>query len=294
MLWRAVQALALAALLGPATSCNPVHRVQARLELKNGNLSYLKHDYLQAIGHYDAALQLVPGLTMAHLNRAYSYVSMLRTAIDPHERRRFADEAVRSFQAFLGATPAPAPADGGKGPSRARIEQQIVTLYIDTQQTHDAVTFLTAKLAQAPNDAATLQMLATIEAERGNLDAALEWHRKHVVAAPKSPEARYALGAFIWQRSYRNPVMDAFGRTALLDEGLAVLAQAVELRPDYFDALVYVNLLYREKAKYAATDAERAGFLAQAKTWFDRANVVRGAAADSLPPGTPPATPGAR
>ena len=39
----------------------------------------------------------------------------------------------------------------------------------------------------------------------------------------------------------------------LIEEGLDVLTKAVEIDPDYSDAMAYVNLLYRERADLSET-----------------------------------------
>ena len=44
----------------------------------------------------------------------------------------------------------------------------------------------------------------------------------------------------------------------LIDEGIDDLKKALELRPDYDDAMAYLNLLLRRKADEAATPDERA------------------------------------
>src|ERR1700735_1670076 len=44
---------------------------------------------------------------------------------------------------------------------------------------------------------------------------------------------------------------------AIVDEGVADLQKAMELRPDYDDAMAYLNLLYRQKADMEATPEAR-------------------------------------
>jgi hypothetical protein len=43
----------------------------------------------------------------------------------------------------------------------------------------------------------------------------------------------------------------------LVDEGIASLKKALELDPEYVDAMQYLNLLYREKAKLTAEEEEK-------------------------------------
>ena len=40
---------------------------------------------------------------------------------------------------------------------------------------------------------------------------------------------------------------------AVVEDGIAKLQKAIELRPDYDDAMAYLNLMYRERADLSAT-----------------------------------------
>ena len=44
----------------------------------------------------------------------------------------------------------------------------------------------------------------------------------------------------------------------LVDEGITYLQKAIQLRPDYDDAMAYLNLLYRRKADMVESADERA------------------------------------
>ncbi len=44
---------------------------------------------------------------------------------------------------------------------------------------------------------------------------------------------------------------------SVVDDGIESLNQAIQLKPDYDDAMAYLNLLYRRKADMAATPTDR-------------------------------------
>jgi len=272
--------LAWSLLLFGVGCSNLVDRVQARLQLKEGNLRYLDGDYRSAIQHYDRALQLLPSLGRAYLNRAYSNVAMFRVSDDFDERQRLADSAVESFQGYLKLLDRPEVDLGENAPSRDRIEQHILTLYLDSQQQDAAVGFLEARLAKNPRDIPTIQMLGNIYAERGDVENAMRWNRRRIEMQPDDPEAYYALGVFAWQVSYYNKAMESEKRSPVVNEGLEAMIKAVELKSDYFEALTYVNLLYREKAKYAPRKAEQKEFEDLAQQYLERAMEARQAAMD--------------
>jgi tetratricopeptide (TPR) repeat protein len=286
--WIAVSASLLAIASGCSGSANPVNRLKARLQLKHGNVSYLAGEYGAAILSYDAALRYVPELAVAHLNRAYSQEALARSGSGLAERQRLATAAAASFGSYLDLIDRGRGVAGEKAPSRERIEEHILSLLIDSQQIDQAIAHLQARFERNPHDASALEMISRLEMDRGNLDAALEWQRKRLEAAPQDPDASYSLGAFAWLVSYRDAGMDLARRIPLLDEGLSALQHALDMRPNDFETLIYVNLILLEKAKYVPDEAQCVEFRAQAKMYRDRALALRKAAAD-----TTATTPGA-
>jgi phytoene/squalene synthetase len=56
-------------------------------------------------------------------------------------------------------------------------------------------------------------------------------------------------------------------RRGIVDEGMKNLDKALELKPDYFEAMFYVNLLYREIAKLENDPAKKTELAAKADEW---------------------------
>jgi tetratricopeptide (TPR) repeat protein len=55
-----------------------------------------------------------------------------------------------------------------------------------------------------------------------------------------------------------------------IDEGLAHLGKSIEMRPDYFDAMMYQNLLWREKAKMEKDEAAKNELIHQADIAYNK------------------------
>ena len=69
-----------------------------------------------------------------------------------------------------------------------------------------------------------------------------------------------------------------------MTEGIDALNKALQLRPDYDDAMAYMNLLYRERADYQCGDP--AAFAADNKTadeWVDKTMATKKAKAEKQP-----------
>jgi hypothetical protein len=70
----------------------------------------------------------------------------------------------------------------------------------------------------------------------------------------------------------------------IVQDGLDGLTKALQLRPDYDDAMAYMNLLYREKADVECDDpAARAADLKAADDWVDKTMATKKAKAEKQP-----------
>jgi hypothetical protein len=67
----------------------------------------------------------------------------------------------------------------------------------------------------------------------------------------------------------------------IVEHGIDSLTKAIELRPDYDDAMAYLNLMYREKADLECDDPfARAQDLKTADRWVDKTLAVKKAKAE--------------
>ena len=62
---------------------------------------------------------------------------------------------------------------------------------------------------------------------------------------------------------------------AIIDEEIESLKHAITLRPDYDDAMAYLNLLYRRKADAVASPSERDDLLLMADYLVDRVKEIK-------------------
>jgi len=72
--------------------------------------------------------------------------------------------------------------------------------------------------------------------------------------------------------------------TANIQEGIDNLNKALQLRPDYDDAMAYMNLMFREKADVECDDKDaRAADLKTADEWVDKTMATKKAKAEKQP-----------
>jgi len=128
------------------------------------------------------------------------------------------------------------------------------------------------------------------------------YHQKHINLKPEDPEPYYWIGVIDWTLAFRangemrkeyneknikkqvkdtDPLPAAI-RTdylakygTLIDEGISDLQKAITLRPDYDDAMAYLNLLYRRKADTVESASERASLQKQADDLVDKVKEVK-------------------
>jgi len=70
----------------------------------------------------------------------------------------------------------------------------------------------------------------------------------------------------------------------VIKDGIGMIDRALQLRPDYDDAMAYMNLLYRERADVQCDDpAARAADLKTADQWVDKTMAVKKIKAEKQP-----------
>jgi tetratricopeptide (TPR) repeat protein len=163
-----------------------------------------------------------------------------------------------------------------------------------------AIDIFTEVLAKEPHDLNSMKQIAAVYYNTKKLDDARVWQKKVMVEDPKDPEAAYTIAVIDWTQAYQNAQTaltaigmndDGMGNTKapkdvletikmkngeLVEEALQYLNQALESRPNYDDAMAYVNLVYRRKADVDwENDAARNEDLAKAKEWITKSMAAR-------------------
>jgi hypothetical protein len=127
---------------------------------------------------------------------------------------------------------------------------------------------------------------------------------------PNDPEPYYSVGVIDWTACYQ-PRMEERAKLGMkpdenlnpknkdekkvcaelkekngpnIQDGIDALNKALQLRPDYDDAMAYMNLMYREKADVECDDlAARAADLKTADEWVDKTMATKKAKAEKQP-----------
>jgi tetratricopeptide (TPR) repeat protein len=249
-----ITALAVA-LAGMALSMSGCDRLAARDQLNKGVDAYKGAHYEEAIEHFQRATQLDPSLPMAKSYLATALAQNVVAGLDTPDNLNTAQQAIDIFNEVL---------------------------------------------AKDPHDVNSMKQIAGIEFQVKKLDLAKTWQKKVLQEDPKDPEAAYTVGVIDWMQAHQNAlaalapaglnddgegnakapkkVMDPLKEqnSALVDEGLQYLNQAMANRPNYDDAMAYLNLIYRRKADLDwGNAAAQKDDLAQAEKWRTQAMGTR-------------------
>ena len=128
------------------------------------------------------------------------------------------------------------------------------------------------------------------------------YHQRHIQLKPEDPEPYYWIGVIDWTLAFRangemrmaynkdnikkqvkdtDPLPPAVRAEyaskygPVVDEGIADLQKAITVRPDYDDAMAYLNLLYRRKADMVESADERASLQKQADDLVDKVKEIK-------------------
>lgn len=253
-------AAVLTLLLGITVSLSGCQKLRARNQLNKGVQAYKNAKYEDAIEHFKSAVAMDTSLTTARLYLATAYAQQYIPGADTPENNQMAEQAIGEYKKVLERNP-------GK-------EHKITSL----------------------------KGIASLYFNMKKLELAKEYHKKVIELDPNDPETYYSIAVIDWSQSYAprqeeraklglrpdQPLNDRRvcqqlreRNMATVEDGIQNLQKALELRPDYDDAMAYLNLLYRERADLLCDNPEaRAADLRLADEWVDKTLATKKAKAE--------------
>ena len=163
---------------------------------------------------------------------------------------------------------------------------------------------LSAKNDQKVNSA---KGIAYLHLNMKNWDESRKYYQMASDLDPNDPQSYYSMGVIDWTQCYQ-PRMEERARLGMqpdahmnsknpeqkkvcdelraknwsvIEDGISNLDKAIQLRPDYDDAMAYINLMYRERADLECADtAARNRDLKTADDWVDKTLATKRAKAE--------------
>jgi tetratricopeptide (TPR) repeat protein len=242
-----------------ATSCQ---KLKARDQLNKGVQAYKNAKYEQAIDHFQQAVADDPTLVNARLYLATAFAQQYIPGADTPDNNKYAEQAIDQYKIVLQAD---------------------------------------------PKNINSIKGIAYLYLQMKKFDLAKDYYKKASEADPNDPEPYYSVAVIDWTQTYipRQEERAKLGmkpddslpakdkkvcaqvrdkNTKDVDEGISNLNKALQLRPDYDDAMAYMNLMYRERADIQCDDpAARTADLKTADEWVDKTMATKKAKAEKQP-----------
>jgi tetratricopeptide (TPR) repeat protein len=235
-------------------------------EMRAGVVAYKFSDYPGAVEHFKAALALKPDLTQARLFLATAYAQQYIAGDESAANVAMAEQAIDQFKLVLNDDPSEL--------ERYKSVVPIASLSFNLKRFDQSREYYEKAIALKPDEARNYFSIAVID-----------WTEAHKLQT----QAREQLG-LTESEMISKPEACAALRTQnqqKVEDGIQRLQKALELQPDYDDAMGWMNLLYRERAEYECDDPEaRKADLKAADDWTDKAitakksNLEKAAAAE--------------
>jgi tetratricopeptide (TPR) repeat protein len=246
---RAALVLGAGLALLSATGCD---KLKARDQLNKGVQSYKNARYEEAIDHFQHAISLDDSLLNARLYLATAYTQQYIPGADTPDNNRMAQQAIDAYKAVL-----------DRDSKNVTSVKGIGYLYFSQKKFDDAKQYYRQASELDPNDPEPYYTVGVID-----------WTQ---VFQPRM-EARAKLGlkpeeAFNFKDKEQRQTCENIKQknAPVIQDGMDNLNKALQLRPDYDDAMAYINLMYRERADTDCNDpAARAADLKTASEWVDK------------------------
>ena len=255
---------ALAAILVLVAAASGCNKLKARDLLNKGVTAFKNGQSDAAIENFKQAKQADPDLLNARLYLATAYASLYIPGAPSKENLSRGEQAVAEFKEVL-----------------EKDANNISAI--------DGIGSILFQMGGQPFDPKKFEESKT-------------YHQRHIQLKPEDPEPYYWIGVIDWTLAYRangemrieynkkntkkqvrddDPLPPAIrGEYAsqygpIIDEGINDLQKAISLRPEYDDAMAYLNLLYRRKADMVESAAERDTLKKQADDLVEKVKEIK-------------------
>jgi tetratricopeptide (TPR) repeat protein len=306
--------LALAAVLAfgslSSVGCAKVGEIKAKKAFKSANQAYQAQDYKKAAGFYEEAVAADPNLAQAYFYLGNSYDNLYKPSKKGEpENDALLTKAVENYQKAaekLSASDNPADKKLGtlslqylvasygpdklNDPAKAEpVVQRMIQLepgepanyfalakiYEDAGAYEEAEKMLQNAKQAKPSDPAVYMTLAGYYNRQGRFDKTIEALEERAQKEPNNPEAFYTIATYYWDEAYRDFKLKENEKKEFVGKGVEAVDHALQIKPDYTEALVYKNLLLRLQANMEKDPAKQQQLLKEADRLRDKAQELR-------------------
>jgi tetratricopeptide (TPR) repeat protein len=243
-------------------------KLRARDQLNKGVTAYKNAKYEEAIDHFQQAVALDPSLINAKMYLATAFAQQYIPGADTPENNKMAEQAIEQYKHVLEMNSA--------RDQKVNSAKGIASLYYNMKKFDDAKKYNRMVSDLDPNDPDPYYSIGVIDwaicyaprmEERAKLGL-----RPDENLSPKNKDQKKACDEL---KTKNGPA---------IQEGIENLNKAIQIRPDYDDAMAYLNLMYRERADVECDDLNaRQEDLKAADHWVDQTLITKKAKAEKQP-----------
>jgi tetratricopeptide (TPR) repeat protein len=255
---------AFAALLVLVIAASGYNKLKARDLLNKGVTAFKNGQSDAAIEDFKQAKEADPDLLNARLYLATAYASLYIPGAPSQENLARGNQAVAEFKEVLDKDANNLSAIDGIG----SILFQMGGQPFDPKKFEESKTYHQRHIQLKPDDPEPYYWIGVIDwtlAFRANGEMRMDYNKNNIRKQVKDTDPL--------PTAIRSEYASKYGQ--LIDEGVADLQKAISIKPDYDDAMAYLNLLYRRKADMVESKEEREALLKQADDLVDKVKEIK-------------------
>jgi tetratricopeptide (TPR) repeat protein len=148
-------------------------------------------------------------------------------------------------------------------------------MYEDSGRYDEAEKVLTDAKEKKPNDSSVWMQLAGFYNRQGDFDKTILALNERAAREPNNPEAFYTISTYYWDKAYRDFRLGDDKKVEYANMGLKAADKAIQLNPDYMEAITYRGLLLRVLAAAEKDAGKQKALLKDADAMQARAIELR-------------------
>jgi len=228
-------------------------KIQARIDIRDANTAYEKEDYATALKGYLQARKVDPSFPDLDRMIGYSEIGLYVPDDKSPANEKHADAAIAELSKYL-----------QKRPDDRIARDAMINMYLNANRTSQAIEYFRQWLNGHPRDLEAVKSIATLYAKQGNFNESLNWYQKITLLDSNNPESYYIYGVVCYEKIAKNPPADPAEKLAIIQKGQQALAKSIQMKPDYFESMAYLNLLYRQQALIETDPVKQQQLVAEA------------------------------
>ena len=281
----------VAALSLSLVGCGKFGMLKASKHFKDANALYAQQDYRGAAVDYKSAIEADPNLNEAYFFLANSYDNLYKPArkgnplndsyltdalkyykiaseklIDDKPETKLLRKRTLQFMAALYAKDKLNQPDEAEPVVKQLIAMEpndpgayfaLVKIYEEAGKVEDAEKILEQAQAASPDKSEVWSFSAQFYNRKGEFDKAMESFQRITQIEAKNPQNFYQMAVFYEEKVRKDFTLKPQQVADYLTKGMEAVDKALELRPDYFEALTYKNLILRQQASKVEKNPKR-------------------------------------